>query len=84
VRTIVTIALHTGMRMGEILNLRRSDLDFGAGVIFIADSKNGEPRHVPMDSTVTTLLRDIPRRETSELVFPNKFGGRFFRGTVGL
>ena len=34
-------------------------------------------RHVPMDSTVTTLLRDIPRRGTSELVFPNKLGERF-------
>jgi integrase len=77
VRTIVTIALHTGMRLGEILNLRHRDLDFGSGLILIPDSKNGEPRHIPMDSTVASLLTGYPRLPTSELVFPNKAGGRF-------
>ena len=27
-RLIVMVALHTGMRLGEILNLRRRELDF--------------------------------------------------------
>src|SRR4029077_15913361 len=30
VRAIVVIALHTGMRLGEILNLRHRDLNFGS------------------------------------------------------
>jgi len=77
VRAIVVIALHTGMRLGEILNLRHSDLDFGSGLILVPDSKNGEPRHIPMDSTVSSLLVDYPRRSDSDLVFANKAGGRF-------
>ena len=77
VRAIVVIALHTGMRLGEILNLRDRDLDFGSGLILIPDSKNGEPRHIPMDSTVASLLNDHPRRRISDLVFANKAGGRF-------
>jgi len=77
VRAIVVIALHTGMRLGEILNLRDRDLDFGSGLILIPDSKNGEPRHIRMDSTVASLLTHHPRRPGSDLVFKNKTGGRF-------
>jgi len=46
IRAIVTVALHTGMRSGEIRNLQWNDLDFDSGFIIIRDSKNGEPRHV--------------------------------------
>src|SRR5262249_16180885 len=55
-RAMVTLALHTGMRRGEILNLQEQDIDFASGSIIIRDSKNGQPRHVPMDSTVRDLL----------------------------
>jgi integrase len=77
VQAIVVIALHTGMRLGEILSLRHHDLDFRAGLILIPDSKNGEPRHVPMDRTVASLLTGYPRHPSSELIFANKAGGRF-------
>jgi integrase len=77
VRAIVVIALHTGMRLSEILTLRHCNLDFHSGLILIPDSKNGEPRHIPMDSTVASLLTDYPRRPNSELVFANKAGERY-------
>jgi len=76
VRTIVTIALHTGMRLGEILNLRHRDLDFRSGLILIPDSKNGEPRHVPMDAAITSLLKEYPHHSNSELLFANKAGDK--------
>jgi integrase len=75
-RAIVTVALHTGMRSGEIRSLQWNDLDFDSGFIVIRDSKNGEPRHVPMDSTVVDLLRNYPRTPGSEFVFTNAAGGR--------
>jgi integrase len=75
-RAIVTVALHTGMRSGEIRNLQWNDLDFDSGFIIIRDSKNGEPRHVPMDSTVVALFRNYPRTSGSEFVFTNATGGR--------
>ena len=76
VRAIVVIAIHTGMRLGEILSLRHQDLDFSSGMILVPDSKNGEPRHIPMDSTVASLLAKYPRHSCSELVFANKVGGK--------
>lgn len=75
-RAIVTVALHTGMRSGEIRSLQWHDLDFDSGFIIIRDSKNGEPRHVPMDSTVVSLFRNYPRTSGSEYVFANAAGGR--------
>ena len=73
---MATLALHTGMRLGEILNLCGHDLDFGSGHIIIRDSKNGQPRHVPMDSAVRDLLSGyIPSVGTSH-VFPSASGGR--------
>src|SRR5438477_4871418 len=75
IRAIVTVALHTGMRLGEILNLRWQDLDFSSGFILVRDSKNGQARQVPMDSMISTLLRSWPR--LSNLVFTSVLtGGR--------
>ena len=75
-RAIVTVALHTGMRSGEIRNLNWRDLDFDSGFLIIRDSKYGEARHVPMDSTVIELFRNYPRTSGSEFVFSNATGGR--------
>lgn len=74
-RAIVTIALHTGMRSGEIWNLQWGDVDFDAGFLIVRDSKNGQSRHVPMDSTIVTLLRNWPRTAAS-LIFTNSNGSR--------
>lgn len=76
-KATVTVALHTGMRMGEILSMRHQDLDFGAGFILIPDSKNGEARHVPMDSELLVLLKSYPHRPGTDLVFSNRSGERY-------
>jgi integrase len=47
---IVLTALETGMRRGEILNLRWADVDFRSGTIFVRKSKIGASRHVPMSN----------------------------------
>jgi len=75
IRALVTVALHSGMRLGEILNLRRHDLDFASGFILVRDSKNGESRHVPMDATLFALFRAYPHRPSTDLVFSSSSGG---------
>src|SRR6184192_889009 len=76
IRALVGVALHSGMRLGEILNLRWYDLDFASGFILVHDSKNGESRHVPMDATLFALFRAYPRRLGTDLVFSSPAGGR--------
>ena len=75
IRAMVSVALHSGMRLGEILNLRWYDLDFSSGFILVRDSKNGESRHVPMDATLSALFRAYPRRLGTDLVFSSRCGG---------
>lgn len=73
-RPIVTVLAHTGMRKGETLSLRWDQVDFEKGIITLTDTKNGECRHVPMDETVKTTLRDMKRK--GEYVFPGLKPGR--------
>jgi integrase len=76
IKAIVTVALHTGMRSGEIRNLQWRDLDFAAGFIIIRDSKNGENRHIPMDSTVVDIFQNWQPTPGSDFVFTNRAGHR--------
>jgi len=71
---ILIVALNTGMRRGELFKLRWKDLDFKTGFLRVADSKNGEPRQIPMNDLLVQTLKQIPRRLDSVYVFPGKTG----------
>ncbi len=53
---IVQFAIHTWMRRGEILSIRWSDINFDASTVHLADTKNGEPRTVPLSSLALSAL----------------------------
>ncbi len=59
IKSIVTIAVHTGMRKGEVLGLRRDQVNFERGIITLTDTKNSERRDLPMNETVKATLRAI-------------------------
>lgn len=71
---IVTAAIHTGLRQGELLRLTWQDVDWTVGVLTIHETKGGERRRVPMNSVVQTLLaglRDTGRPVLTDRVFPH-------------
>lgn len=75
VKNIVLTALHTGLRRGEIFNLKWFDVDFSRGLVQVRESKSGKKRIVPLNATVRTMLDGLKRK--SEYVFPSpKTGGR--------
>ena len=75
VKNIVTFALHTGMRRGEIFNLKWFDLDFTRDLIQIQESKTNRKRIIPINETVRSMLSGLKRK--SEFVFPSpQTGGR--------
>ena len=79
-RERVIVLLQTGFRRSELLGLRWRDVDFKGGVLTIPEAKNGEARHVPMTSTVRTILSGRPRSlDGGALVFPNAEGHRDLR-----
>jgi integrase len=67
---ITQFAIHTGMRRGEILSIRWSDINFDAGTVYLADTKNGEARTVPVSSLALAALPATDNRAMDERVFP--------------
>jgi len=66
--------LETGMRRGEIMKLRRPDLDMKTGRIYIPDTKIGEPRHAPVSSRLMVVLSKIPPHPDTDFFFAGKDG----------
>jgi integrase len=68
---LVTFALHTGMRMGEILELTWRGVDVSRRTVMVVRSKNGERRTIPVNETVLSVLRQksTVRSLRTELVF---------------
>ncbi|MEE8151959.1 MAG: site-specific integrase, partial [candidate division NC10 bacterium] len=60
-KPLVIVALHTGLRQGELLGLRWRDVDFEVGILTVERSKHGEVHRVPMNSLVVETLSKLPR-----------------------
>ncbi len=68
-RSVLTLALNTAMRSGEIKHLRWRDVDFVKGFILIEDSKSGKSRKIPMNGPVFDMLHGMSR--APEFIFEN-------------
>ena len=66
-RPLVRVAIHTGLRRGELLSLRWDDLDLNNGVLHVRRAKPGEGRRLPLDSIALKILSRL-RHERSEPV----------------
>jgi integrase len=71
----ITLALGTGMREMEMLKIRKPQLDFSRGLIFVTNPKwPHDPRAtkgVPMSQKVKETLREWASQSEGELVFPS-------------
>ena len=69
---IVVIALSTGMRRSEILNLRWADIDFTRSRIILEEQKNGERSSIPVAGLALDLMKKFEktRRIDTQLLFP--------------
>lgn len=69
IRPVVIFAANTGMRFSEIMNLKWVDVDMERGIIMVRNTKNDEPRDVPMNNRVRGVLHDIRTNLKSLYVF---------------
>jgi integrase len=73
----VELALHTGMRQGEQFALKWSDVDLERRHITLQRTKNGRPRHIPLnDSAISALLAAQKQSNKQPWVFLNCYGER--------
>ena len=75
-KPIVLIALNTGMRRGEIFNLRWSDVDFGRKGVTVEGSTAKGTRHIPLNNEAYPALVEWTRLSSHDLVFPGDDSGR--------
>jgi len=75
-KEIITLALNTGMRIGEILNLKWKGVDLFRKTITIFESKNNEKRTIPMNNIVFEMLKAKAkvRSINNDIVFSSNVG----------
>ena len=59
---LITWAIETAMRRGEIAAMRWDHLDRKARVLLIPETKTGTPRRVPLSTAALAVLDGLPRR----------------------
>ena len=76
-RDIVVAALNTGMRRGELLNLKWTHVNLEEGIIIVEKTKTNKIRHIPLNAVMKELLSQrCLDRAGSEYVFRNPRTGR--------
>ena len=73
-RPIVVLALNTGLRKNEILQLKWKDIDLKERRITVKRTKNNEIRTVPINDTLYEELVKVARQSESEYVFCDRSG----------
>lgn len=76
---LLLLAVQTGLRLSELINLRPSDVSLGAGAHVRCMGKGRKERCTPLTKQTVAVLqtwsREPPRKGT-EMLFPNARGGR--------
>lgn len=78
-KPMVIVSMNTGLRRGEVFNLRWEDVDLDGGMLTVSGhgAKSGQTRHVPLNSiaraTLETWKDQVPPHG---YVFPSPNGGR--------
>ena len=87
-KRIIIVALETGMRRGEILNIKKSHIDFNRQTLLIPLTKTDTPRTIPLSSRSVEALREqlrdsrnvIPIEETTLFSYTARgLSGAFLR-----
>lgn len=68
VASLFEFAVETGARRGEILNLRRKDVNILSHTAVLRDTKNGEDRVIPLSGRAVGIIKELPD-PSSENVF---------------
>lgn len=77
VAAVVICALKTGMRQGEILGLKWSEVNLDTNLITLRKTKAKTIRHIPIHPELQGILKGLPK--LGEYVFCERDGGRYSR-----
>lgn len=76
IRAALMLYLLTGLRRNELLQLRRTDIDWTRRELRLADTKSGRPHYLPLSKPAMAILRQIPEQEDNEYLLCGARRGR--------
>jgi integrase len=74
---VIITALQTGMRKGEVLGLKWSNIDFPNRLITIEGTKSGYVRKIPMNMKLTETLDHGRRKNNGDYIFVDRRGSPY-------
>jgi integrase/recombinase XerD len=77
-KTMIMMIYSCGLRRGELLSLRTSDIDSERMLVHIKQGKGKKDRMVPLSETMLTNLRAYATAyRPNDLIFTGQFGGKY-------
>lgn len=84
-RSVLIVAIETGMRREEQFSLTWDQVDLASREIRLSGkTKSGKPRRVPITDRAVTILGTLPRHIRSRYVFARPNGERYVQMNKGL
>ncbi len=80
------LSIHSGMRMSEQFSLRWTQVDFERRQIHLPQTRNGDPRTIPLNTVALGALKQLRgagRPAGNAPVFPSVRGGEALQGSRG-
>ncbi len=68
-KPILLMAVNTGMRRGEIFDLKWSNVNLAEGYLLVEDSKNNESRHITINKQLNEALKSVKYHASGDYVF---------------
>lgn len=67
---LVILAIETGMRLGELASITWRNVDLQKRTVYLADTKNGSARSVPLSTRAVRVLEEMPLSITGRVFAP--------------
>jgi len=73
-KPILVTGINTGMRRGEIFNLKWEDVNMKEGYILVRESKNNDSRIIPINKVLMETLNSVTNNGSGEYIFSHNSG----------
>ena len=82
-RLILKVLYGCGLRVSEIINLKKNNINFNEKLVHIKLSKNKRDRFVRIPDSLVGELEAYIKLNNDEFLFPSNRGGKLTKKTIG-
>jgi integrase/recombinase XerD len=82
-KLIIKLLYGTGLRVSEIINLEKEDINFNENLIKINLGKSKKDRFVKLPVSIKENLENYSKLNNSKILFPSNRGGKLTKKTIG-